>query len=124
MDTPMVSSKAVNDYIRSFSAIVQKRLQAVQKIIREEVDSSEEVISYGVPAFKRNNKYVVYFAAFKDHISIYPASDAMEQSLPEIKKHRTGKGTLQFPLDKQIPLPLVRKVVRYLVKENKERTRK
>ena len=120
MDTTPNSN--TDEYIARFPKEVQDILQTLRKSIREELPKAGETISYGVPTFKLNGTYVVYFAGYAKHISIYPVFDSLEQELPEIALYRKGKGTLQFPLNKPLPLPLIRKVIKNLLKFNIERT--
>lgn len=126
--TPMDSAKkpytTIDAYIMKFPKSVQETLQTLRKTIKEELPEAEEVISYGVPTFKMHGSYVVYIAAFTKHISIYPASDALITKLPEVAPLRKGKGTLQFPIDQQLPYPLIRKIVQFLYNQNQERTKK
>lgn len=120
----MKQVNTIDNYINSFPDEVQEKLRSLRKLIRKEVPGAEETISYGVLTFKLNGKYVVYFAGFKKHISIYPVITPVEKSLKEVAQYRTGKGTLQFPLSKPLPLPLIRKIVKILVEENKRRNEK
>lgn len=119
-----VQFATIDEYIKSFPKDVQDTLQDLRENIKKEVPGAEETISYGVPTFKLNGKYVVYFAGFKKHISIYPVTTPVEKSLKEVAQYRTGKGTLQFPMDKPLPFPLIRKIVKILVKENEKRSKK
>lgn len=114
----------VDQYINSFSEDMKGKLEELRKLIREEVPGADETISYGVPTFKLNGKYVVYFAGFKKYISIYPVTTPVEKSLKEVAQYRTGKGTLQFPMDKPLPFPLIRKIVKILAEENEKRSKK
>lgn len=102
---------------------MQEILQKLRKLVKEEVPEADETISYGIPTYKLNGKYVVYLAAFKDHISIYPVFAEMEKELKEIAEYRTGKGTLQFSLSKPVPFSFIHKVIKCLVEINKERTK-
>ncbi len=112
----------IDEYIKSFPKDVQNLLQTLRKEIKKELpEETEETISYGIPTFKLNGKYVVYFAGFKKHISIYPILHTEADLQKEIAPYIKGRGTLQFPLDKPLPFPLIRKVVKGLLKENKER---
>lgn len=114
--------KNVDEYINSFPKEVRSMLQTLRQTIKEEVPEAEEAISYKMPAFKLNRKYFISFAAWKNHVSIYPFSRSMEKSLKEASKYKTsGKGTIQFPLDEPLPLPLIRKIVKFLVNGNRER---
>ena len=113
---------AIDTYIQGFTGEIKGKLVILRKTIREELPSEvEETISYGIPTFKLNGKYVVYLAGFKNHISIYPLLDSKEIE-KEIAPYKAGRGTLKFPLDKELPLPLVRKVVKLLLQANRERT--
>lgn len=114
----METYATIDDYINSFPKEVRARLQLLRSTIKEENPEVEESMSYKMPTFKMNGKYVVYFAAWKNHISLYPFSEQMEKTIPEASSYKTsGKGTIQFPLDKPLPLPLIRKIVKFLVKE-------
>ena len=116
----MTKFKTVDEYISSFPKDIQKILNIVRKAIREEIPGKpEEVISYSMPTFKLDGKYVVYFSAWKNHISLYPGTSQME-ALTDLAVYRTGKGTFQFPLDKPLPLNIIRKIVKIRVKENLE----
>ena len=77
---------------------------------------AQETISYGMPTFTLDG-YLVYFAAYKRHIGFYPAPIGVEQFKDEIAEYETGKGTLQFPLDRPIPYDLIGKIVTYRVQE-------
>jgi uncharacterized protein YdhG (YjbR/CyaY superfamily) len=112
---------AIDDYIQKFSPPISERLSRIRKIMHEEIPGAEEVLSYGVPTFKLQGKYVAYFAGFNNHLSIYPVFSSMEEALPEIVQYRTGKGTLQFSHKKPLPLPLIRKIVRLLLAEHQKR---
>jgi uncharacterized protein YdhG (YjbR/CyaY superfamily) len=112
-------NKAIEIYIEGFPEEVRKSLHILQKTIDEEIPDAEKVISYGIPTYKLNGTYIVYFAAFKKHISLYPVSD---ETLKSLKKDSTyiiaGKGTIQFPIDKPLPLSLIRKIVKSLLRES------
>lgn len=114
----MKSYDAVEEYIADTPKDVQPILQTLRKTIKEELPGAEESMSYKMPTFSLNGHYVVYFAAWKKHISLYPFPSEMSKSMPETAEYNTsGKGTIQFPLDKPLPLPLIRKIVKFLVKE-------
>jgi uncharacterized protein YdhG (YjbR/CyaY superfamily) len=115
----------IDAYINSFPKDVKELLQNLRKVIKEEVpEETVETISYGIPTFKLKGKYVVYFAGYKKHISIYPILHTDDKLKKEIEPYIKGKGTLQFPLDKLLPIPLIRKVIKILVIENQERSKK
>ena len=117
MDTK-IHFKTVDEYIKAFPKDVQEVLQMLRKTISDEIEHVEEAISYNMPTFKLNDDYVVYFAAWKKHISLYPYTSAMGATFKETADYETsGKGTIQFPIDKPLPLPLIRKIVRFRLKE-------
>jgi uncharacterized protein YdhG (YjbR/CyaY superfamily) len=118
VDAPKGQSKSIDEYIDKFPAAVQEKLQTIRQVIRDEAPEAVETISYQMPAFKLNSKMLIYFAAWATHIALYPVTAAMEASIEELPTYRTGKGTLQFPLDQPLPLPLIRRIVAVRVKEN------
>ena len=89
----------------------------MRQTIREAAPEAEEVISYQMPAFKLNG-ILVWFAAFKKHVGFYPKVSAIEVFKKELSGYQVSKGTIRFPLDKPIPFDLVRKIVKYRIKEN------
>ena len=82
--------------------------------------NAEEKISYGMPTFALNGN-LVHFAAFKKHIGLYPTSSGMVAFLPELSEYKTGKGSIQFPLEKPIPYDLISRITKYRVAENIKR---
>lgn len=120
----MKSFKDVDEYIASALEAVKDKLQNLRRTIKELVPEAGEKISYGIPTITLNGKFLIYFAGFKNHISIYPVTSAMEESIKEILLYRTGKGTLQFPLDKPLPMPLIRKIVKVRLQENQAKNKK
>jgi uncharacterized protein YdhG (YjbR/CyaY superfamily) len=113
--------ETIDAYIAGFPRDVQKILQQVRDTILEIVPEAEETISYGIPAFNLNKTYLVYFAGFKNHIGFYPTPVGMEAFKKDLAGYKTGRGSVQFPLDKPMPLALIRKIVRYRLKENIEK---
>jgi uncharacterized protein YdhG (YjbR/CyaY superfamily) len=109
--------KNVDEYIRTRPKNVQGMLKELRKVIKETAPKAEEGISYMMPGYKLRGKSLVYFAASKNHIGFYPTSSGMNTSIKDLAKYQTGKGTLQFPLDKPIPFALVKRVVQFRMKE-------
>lgn len=103
------------EYSRSFPANVRDALQQVHSTIREAVPSATETISYNLPAFSLNGKILVCFGAFKSHIGFYPGAAAVAEFAEYLAGYKTAKGSVQFPLDRPIPLRLVRRIVRFKV---------
>ncbi len=109
--------KTIDEYIATFPQNIQVVLQELRQVIRDSAPESEEVISYQMPAFKQNG-ILVWFAAFRNHIGFYPKTSAIEFFKKELSSYEVSKGTIRFPLDKPIPLDLVRKIVKYRIREN------
>lgn len=116
----MATQKSANidEYIAGFPKGTQQVLEQVRAVIKREAPDAEETISYAIPAFSLNMHNLIYFAGYKNHISLYPVPKGSEAFKKEISKYKTGKGTMQFPLDKPLPLHLVTKIVKYSIKEN------
>ena len=110
----MAKFESVDGYIASFPADVRPKLEAVRQAIRRAVPDSEEAISYDIAAFRLRGRYYLGLAGWKGHISIYPIPQADAELDRELTPHKSGKGTLQFPLDKPMPLQLVGKIAALL----------
>jgi len=114
----------VDDYIAGFPQQTQKGLKQIRSIVKKTVPGAEEAISYGIPAFNINGSYLVYFAGYKKHISIYPVPSGNRDFEKDFAPYNTsGRGTIQFPLDKPIPVSLVTKIVKFRLKESEAKTK-
>lgn len=113
--------ETVEDYIYSLPGNVKIKIEAMRRTIRKAAPQAEELISYSMPAFKLEGM-LVWYAAFKEHIGFYPMASAIKAFKKELSVFKGAKGSVQFPLDKPLPLKLVRKMVKYRVKENREHT--
>jgi uncharacterized protein YdhG (YjbR/CyaY superfamily) len=111
----------IDEYISTFPDNVQDTLQKIRQTIARIASDATEAISYGIPTFMQNGKYVVYFAGWKHHISLYPIPRGDDALGKELAPYVTGKGTVQFPMNQPIPYDLVERMVRRLVQSNKER---
>ncbi|HJY22086.1 MAG TPA: DUF1801 domain-containing protein [Hanamia sp.] len=116
-------AKDINEYIAGFPESVRGILEALRATIKEAAPGAEETISYAIPAFKLKGRMLVYFAGFKNHIGLYPAPRGNEAFKKELSGYKGGKGTVQFPLNEPIPLPLVAKIVKFRAKENFEKAK-
>jgi len=112
--------KTIDEYIRTFPEDVQRILENLRQTVRTAAPDAEETINYEMPTFKLNGKYLLYFAAWKKHISFYPIPSGPESFKRELTPYIKGKGTIQFPLDKPVPHGLVEKIVRYRIEETSE----
>ncbi|HCY76787.1 MAG TPA: hypothetical protein DHV28_12775 [Ignavibacteriales bacterium] len=112
--------KSVDEYIKTFPADIQKILKQVRETIKKAAPEAEETINYQIPTFKLNGN-LVHFAAFKNHIGFYPAPSGLKKFQKELSDYKSSKGSVQFPIDKPIPLALIIKIVKSRVKENLEK---
>ena len=117
MISQKIKFQTIDEYISTFPKDIQKILWQVRKTIKETAPDAEEAISYQIPTFKLNGN-LVHFAAFKNHIGFYPAPSGQKAFQKELSIYKSGKGSIQFPIDKPMPLSLIKKIVKYRVKEN------
>ncbi len=118
----MAAPTSVEDYLAALPEGSRAALEKLRKTIRAAAPEATETISYQMPAFKDHGRFLVSYAAFKDHCSLFPASKAVIEALgEELKPYFTGKGTIRFQADKPLPAALVRKIVQVRIVENAER---
>ncbi len=122
MKTKQTAPRNIDEYIAGFPNDVQKILEKVRMTIRKAAPAAEETISYQIPTFTLNGTYLVYFAAYKKHIGVYPAPTGSAELKEELSAYAAGKGTVRFPLDKPIPFDVISKIVRFRIKENLARS--
>jgi len=113
----MINYNAIDEYIAMFPSEVQEILQTIRNIIKTEAPQAKEKISYQMPTFTLNGN-LVHFAAFKKHIGFYPTPSGTEAFQEEISGFKSGKGSIQFPLNQPIPYDLITKIVKYRIEEN------
>ena len=123
MKTNQTPAKDIDEYIAGFPGDVQEILEKIRMTIRTAAPEAEETISYRIPTFTQKGKYLIYFAAYKKHIGLYPAPRGSEKLKKELSGYEGGKGTVRFPLDKPIPFGLIKRIVKFRVKENLERAK-
>ena len=116
-------SELVDQYISGFPDAVQELLEKMRAAIHKAAPEAEETIGYGIPTFKLNGN-LVHFAGHKNHIGFYPAPSAIKAFEKELSRYEGAKGSVQFPLDKPLPLTLVTKIVKFRVKENLDKKKK
>ena len=109
--------KTMEEYIAEFPKNVRDVLEELRRVIRYSAPKAEETISYGIPTFDLNGRHMVHFAAYKNHVGFYPTSSGIKAFRKELSPFKTSTGTVQFPLYKPIPFDLVRKIVKFRVKE-------
>lgn len=110
--------KEVEEYINSFPNDVRELLDQIRSIIKQTAPEAEETISYAMPAYKLNKRPLVYFAAYEKHIGFYGTPSGHAKFAKELAKYKQGKGSVQFPLDRPLPLDMIEKIVKFRVSEN------
>ena len=112
-------ARTIDEYISKFPKDVQIKLEQIRKTIKKAAPGAKEIISYQMPAFKQNH-VLVYFAAFKNHIGFFPTSKPIKVFSKELSEYETSKGTIKFPLNKEIPFKLITRITKYRLKEDLE----
>ena len=120
MKTPQPKFKTVDQYIAAFPEHTQSMLQELRTTIQKVAPKAEEVISYNMPAFRLNGM-LVYYAGNKAHIGFYPMPSAIHAFKKDLASFATSKGAIQFPLDKKLPVTLVKNIVKFRIVENAEK---
>jgi uncharacterized protein YdhG (YjbR/CyaY superfamily) len=117
-------SKSVDAYIARHPPEVQAILQRVRSTIRKAVPAAEEVISYQIPTYKLSGGYAVYFGGWKEHYSLYPATDRLVAAFKdELAPYEVSKGTIRFPFSEPVPAKLIARIAKFLAKEAAGRAR-
>ncbi|MDQ3011384.1 MAG: DUF1801 domain-containing protein [Acidobacteriota bacterium] len=117
MKTGQTAPKNIDEYIAGFPPEIQEILEKIRLTIRKAAPKDEEAISYMMPTFKLHGN-LVHFAAFKNHIGLYPAPSGIEAFKDELSVYELSKGTIRFPLDQPIPYTLIGKIVKFRVQQN------
>jgi len=113
----MKNFKTVDEYFSALPKDVRMTLEGLRKTIKQAAPKAEEVISYNMPAFKFNGM-LMWYAAFKNHVGLYPRPSAIVAFKDELAAYKTTKGAIQFPMEERIPAGLVKKIVKFRLKEN------
>ena len=113
-------ANTIDEYIAGFPKDVQAILQKIRGIIRKVAPDAEEAIKYQIPTFVLNGN-LVHFAAFQKHIGLYPTPSGIEEFRDELSVYKSAKGSVQFPLDAPVPFSLITKIVKFRVKETREK---
>jgi uncharacterized protein YdhG (YjbR/CyaY superfamily) len=116
------SYSTVDEYITTFPKEIQVKLSELRRIVKTAAPDSVESISYKMPSFSLSGR-LVYFAAFKSHIGFYPMPRGIQEFEKELSAYQSGKGTLQFPMNRPLPKKLIAKIVKFRVAENLEKAR-
>lgn len=108
----------VDKYISGFPKETQEILKKIREIIKNTAPEAQERIAYDMPGYKLNDRPLVYFAAFKNHIGFYATPSGHTKFSEELSKYKQGKGSVQFPLDKPVPFDLITEIVKFRKQEN------
>ena len=110
--------KSVDEYIATFPEGVQAILRRVRGAIRKALPGAEEAISYQIPTYRMHGGYVVYFAGWKQHYSLYPATGRLVAAFEDdLAPYEVSKGTIRFPLSQPVPVTLIARLAKFLAKE-------
>ena len=116
-------SANVDEYISGFPLETQRLLMELRETIRHAAPDAEEVISYAMPAYKLNGM-LVYFAGYAGHIGFYPGAGGIAKFKDQLSAYKGAKGSVQFPLDRPLPLKLITQIVKFRITENIERAKR
>ena len=123
MTPKKASPKSITEYISAAPKEAQKKLREMRACIRTSAPGAKESLKWGMPAFSYR-RILVAFAAWKHHIGFYPTSSAVRAFAKDLSKFAKARGSIQFPLEKPLPLPLIRKITAFRVRESIEEDRK
>ena len=118
-----ITFNTVDEYIATFPKDVKEILDNLRKVIKETAPEAQEAISYNMPGYKLNGM-LLWFAAAKNHIGLYPTASPILFFKEALKEYKTSKGAIQFPINKPIPLDLVREIIKFKVDENTSKLKK
>ena len=122
MKATEIKFKDIDDYIKCFPKDVQLLLEQMRKTISKVAPAATETISYQMPAFVLNGN-LVYFAGYKNHIGFYPGAAGIAAFKKELSVYKSAKGSVQFPIDKPLPLGIITRIVQFRVKANMEKAK-
>lgn len=123
MENKVASFTSIDEYIATFPGEVQLLLEELRATIKAAAPDAKEKISYQIPTFYLKGN-LVHFAAYKKHIGFYPTPSGIQAFQKELSIYKGAKGSVQFPLDKPLPLELIGRIVKYRVVENLERAKR
>ncbi|MCD9853931.1 DUF1801 domain-containing protein [Epilithonimonas sp. JDS] len=105
--------KNFQEYFSQFDQTMIDKLESIRIAIRNEIPEGEECIKYLMPTFVFHGKNMIHFAAFTNHIGLYPGPEAISFYEKELSNYKTSKGAIQIPLDQDVPLELIKKIVQH-----------
>ncbi len=117
MDNNKIRFTSIDEYIATFPEDIQEKLSELREVIKAAAPEAKEKISYQMPTLYQNGN-LIHFAAFRNHIGIYPTPNGIEAFSDELSKYEGGKGSKRFPLNEPLPLDLISRIVKFRVAEN------
>lgn len=120
MKEEKVKINTIDDYIATHPKETQAILQKLRAVIQKAAPDAEETINYAIPTFTLHGN-LVHFAGYKSHIGFYPAPSGIKAFAKELSQYEGAKGSIKFPIEKPLPYTLITKIVKFRVKENKEK---
>ena len=117
MEENKVKPQSIDEYILQFSPEIQEKLQMLRKVIKESAPEAQEKISWDMPTFVLHGN-LIHFAAFKNHIGLYPSPSGIDTFKEDLAEYKGAKGSVQFPYKKPMPYELISKIVKFRVAEN------
>ena len=125
MDSAKKKPGTIDEYLANAKPHHRKTLQKLRQTIQTVAPKVEECISYGLPAFRLNRRFLVFFGAWANHCAFYPGSSTtLKKFRKELRNFQTSKGTIRFSPDKPLPAALVKKLVKTRIAENDKRSNK
>ena len=110
------TATTIDEYIAEFPPATQRVLEELRALIRAEAPEATETISYAIPTFDLNG-HLVHFAGYARHVGLYPTASGITAFAEELKPYKTGRGSVQFPLGRPLPVDLIRRIVAFRVAE-------
>lgn len=107
------NNSEVESYIDQFEGETKKRLRTLRELIHREAPEAQEGIMYGLVGYKLNKKPLVYFGGFTNHIGFYATPQGHKAFEKELAAYKQGKGSVQFPLDRPLPVELIKRMVQF-----------
>lgn len=117
MMASQITAHSIDEYIAAFPPATQMALEALRGLIKAAAPGAIEGISYAIPTFELNGKHLVHFAGYARHVGLYPAPSGLAAFEEDLKRFKTGKGSVQFPLGQPLPQDLIRRIVEFRVAE-------
>lgn len=111
------SIKTIDEFISNYPEDTQAILQEIRQVIKSVVPDAKEKISYGIPTFELDGKNLVHFSAYEKHVGFYPGSGGIAAFQEQLKEYETSKGTVRFPIDKPMPIDLIKTITLYCVEQ-------